>query len=99
MREMIKDNLRYSIEGSSAIKLQVAEVYDFPASQKTTPKTPRLSQRLDHTLEHSSPVYRELKTGSCRGIPLAGVTLAQKVYSGILASTLTVAIILVTYLL
>lgn len=99
MRDMIKGNLRYSVNGTSAIKVRAAAVYDFPTVPTTTPEESRFSHNLNDNLEHSAADYRWFQSGSTRGIPLSGVTLAQKVLSGILATTLTAAVILINTLL
>jgi hypothetical protein len=53
---------------------------------------------MHDSLMQRSPVYRELRSGSCQGIAIPGVTLGQKLAAMLLATTLTAVAIALAYL-
>ena len=91
--------MTYRVEGTAAIKVRSAYIYDLSAAATSVEQGHRPEQIFGELLKGGSSVVHEFKTGTARGIPISGATLSHKLVSLLAAIAFTSAIILITNLL
>ncbi|NLG10802.1 MAG: hypothetical protein GX562_04665 [Coriobacteriaceae bacterium] len=99
MKETVNKSMTYRVEGTTAIKVRSACIYNLSTAATSVEQVHRPEQIFGELLKGGLSVVHEFKTGTARGIPISGVTLSHKLVSLLAAIAFTSAIILITNLL
>ena len=99
MRDLANKNMTYRVNGTAAIKMQSAQVYDFPMDMCEVERGGRTSRTISELLARNSSVYRDIRSGDVRGVPISGATLSHKLAALFASIAFTVVVILITNLL